>query len=144
MKYKFRNFKKPRDIETEIKTCRYARISLLLFPSWMILLDIRVKCPILPFLGGDLPLAKIVGVNESAASVKFFSASSIFPTRSHSWRRCCTRGPFLLSKHDTIMFSMWWCKKLLYGYLEHSKWKWRIRPLLSVPYLLKKINSVPT
>lgn len=54
---------------------------------------------------------------ESAANVKFFSASTIFPIRSQSRRRCSTREEFLLSKHDTMMFSMWWCRKLLYGYL---------------------------
>lgn len=74
----------------------------------------------------------------STGKVKCFSAFSIFPTRLHSLRRCSTREEFLLSKHDTTIFSTWWCRKLLYGYLllqrskchygshQHSSYSWNI------------------
>lgn len=57
----------------------------------------------------------------SASNVNCFSAWIIFPTKSQWWRRCSRREEFLVSKQDVIMFSTWWCKKLLYGYLPHSE-----------------------
>ena len=64
---------------------------------------------------------------ELLDSIELFSASNIFPTRSQSWSRWSTRIEPLLSKQHEIMVSTWWCKKLLYGYLQHmqmySIWK---------------------
>ena len=45
----------------------------------------------------------------------------IFPIKSHSRKRWSTMIVFLLSKHDNIMLSTWWCKELLYGYLHEFK-----------------------
>lgn len=64
-----------------------------------------------------------------ASNVKCFSAWIIFPTKSQSRRRCSWRKEPLVSKHDIIIFSTWWCKKLLYGYLRNSNSvsKWEIK-----------------
>lgn len=44
-------------------------MSLLLFPSCTSLLAIRVMCPILPILGGDLPSAGTVGCKHIGKNV---------------------------------------------------------------------------
>lgn len=54
----------------------------------------------------------------SPERVGCFSVLRIFPIKSHSRRRWSIIASFLLSKHDTIILSTWWCSALLYGYLH--------------------------
>jgi len=56
----------------------------LLFPNWISLLDIRVKWPMLPILGGDLPSAGDVGCMKIFCKKKHHHQQNILKL-SHSF-----------------------------------------------------------
>jgi hypothetical protein len=64
--------------------------------------------------GGETLFCTLVKSKDRA---EFFSASKILVTSLHSSRTCAISWSCLLSKEETMMFSTWWCKKLLKGYL---------------------------
>jgi hypothetical protein len=54
---------------------------------------------------------------KSDDRAEFFSASRILVTSLQSSRTWSISRSCLLSKHEPMIFSTWWCKKLLNGYL---------------------------
>jgi len=72
--------------------------------------------PIYQFKAFKHPLTILL----SADRIECLSAWRNLSIKLHSRRRWSTMASALLSKHDNMILSTWWCNELLYGYLYYQ------------------------